>query len=804
MNAPYRFGRFELNPTTRRLHADGQPVALGARALDVLLALIERRERLVGKDELLELVWPNLVVEENSLQVQVSTLRKTLGADAIATIPGRGYRFTLELPPADKAASPAEAPRHNLPQALTSFIGHEDDLREYVALLEQTRLLTLTGIGGCGKTRLALKLAEVVLPSFADGVWFVDLAPLSDAERVPLTVATTLGIREQADPPRIDALCKHLAARRTLLVLDNCEHLAAACADLTQRLLGAAPGVRVLATSREGLNVPGERTVTVRSLALPAIGSEHDLPSLESCEAVRLFVERARLAATRFSLDATTAPAVAEICRRLDGIPLAIELAAARVKVLSVEEIRARLNDRFRLLTGRGRTPALARQQTLLAAIQWSYDHLAPDEQRLLRLLSVFAGGWTLAAAVRVIGEQADEYEVLDLLTLLVDRSLVTIEPSGGGATRYAMLETVRQYAQERLNQSGEHDAARLRHLEFFVALAEEADSGLSGRKQGEWLARLKVELENLLQALACDSPRGATEFRLRLAAALGRAWIPLGSVELGRRVTLNALEDAGAAAHHAVWANVCYHAGCLSRSVGRFDDAKAYVAKALAIARELGDDHLAVRALTMLSVISIGLGSVASAQAHAQDALALARDLKDKALLVRTLNAFGEVYRWAGDLEAAQPLYDESLALGREEGDLAQIAILSLNVARVLIAKGAAAQARDRVREAFKIAEGIGSKWAAQDALDVTAALGSVAGEWMFAARISGAAESHYQEAGSKRDSVDGAFLAPLTLRTREALGDAAYSAAFDAGHALSHEQAVAEALAWLGKSTD
>jgi tetratricopeptide (TPR) repeat protein len=237
---------------------------------------------------------------------------------------------------------------------------------------------------------------------------------------------------------------------------------------------------------------------------------------------------------------------------------------------------------------------------------------------------------------------------------------------------------------------------------------------------------------------------------------------------------------------------------------VGRFDDAKEYVAKALSIAREIGDDYLAARALSMLSVISIGLGSVASAQGYAQEALALARDLKDKAPLVRALNAFGEVYRWAGDLEAAQPLYDESLALGREEGDLAQIAMLSSNLARVLIAKGAAAQARDRVREALKIAEGIGSKWAAQDALDVTAALGSVVGEWMFAARISGAAESHYKEAGSKRDSVDGAFLAPLTLRIREALGDAAYIAAFDAGCALSHEQAVAEALAWLGQSAD
>jgi predicted ATPase/DNA-binding winged helix-turn-helix (wHTH) protein len=804
LNAPYRFGRFELNPTTRQLLAGGQPVALGARALDVLLALIERRERLVTKDELFELVWPNLVVEENNLQVQVSALRKTLGAEAIATIPGRGYSFALELSPAGEPPSAPEAPRHKLPQALTSFIGHEDDLREYVELLEQTRLLTLTGIGGCGKTRLAIKLAETVLPSYPDGVWFVDLAPLSDAERVPLTVATTLGIRKRADQPRIETLCEHLASRRMLLVLDNCEHLTAACAELAQRLLSAAPGVRVLATSREGLNVPGERTVTVRSLALPAIGSEHDIPRLESCEAVRLFVERARLAVSKFSLDATTAPAVAEICRRLDGIPLAIELAAARVKVLSVEEIRARLDDRFRLLTG-GRNTGLARQQTLLAAIQWSYDHLAPDEQQLLRLLSVFAGGWTLAAAVRVIGEQADEYEVLDLLTRLVDRSLVTIERIAGGTTRYAMLETVRQYAQERLNQSGEGDAARKRHLEFFLALAEEAEPELPGRKQGAWLARLKAELENLLQALAwCDHAEGGTEPGLRLAYALQGLWFHLGLIELGHQVILAALGRAGAAARNRVRARALVGAGILSHSVDRYDEANEQIVEAQSIAREIGDSELAARALLILGYFASEHGNSAPALGLLQEALSMARDLKAMLLVARALNAMGEVYRGAGNMDAAQPLYEESLALGREQENTVIIAIACDNLARVFISRGELKRARDLVLEALTISEAAGSRWAALCAFDITAGLGAIATDWTFAARMRGAAEARVKNLKYRRDRADELFIAPWTEQIREALGDKAYVAAFDPGYALPHEQAVAEALAWLGKNAE
>jgi predicted ATPase/DNA-binding winged helix-turn-helix (wHTH) protein len=799
--ASCRFGRFELDATSRQLLSNGSPIALGARAFDVLLALVERRGRLVTKDELMDLVWPGLVVEENNLQVQISALRKALGANAIATIPGRGYRFALDTSPSGEALSALEPARHNLPHPLTSFIGLEDDLREYGELLGQTRLLTLTGIGGCGKTRLAIKLAESILPSFPDGVWFVDLAPLSNAEGVPLHVATTLGIRKQADQPHIETLCDYIAGRRMLLVLDNCEHLSAMCAELTQRLLGAALGLRVLATSREGLNVHGERTVTVRSLALPAAGSAHDLQGLQSSEAVRLFVERAQLAVTRFAIDAGTARVVAEICRRLDGIPLAIELAAARVKVLSVDEIRMRLHDRFRLLTG-SHAAALPRQQTLLAAIQWSYDHLAPDEQRLLRLLSVFARGWTLAGAVRVIDENADEYEVLDLLTRLVDLSLVTIEYAEGGGTRYAMLETVRQYARDQLNQSGEGNTARSRHLKFFVALAEEAAPQVNGREQGIWLARLKSESANLLQAAAvCDLVDDGAELGLRLVHALLDFWFHLGLIELGHQVTLAALGRAGATVRNEVRANALLVAGALSRSVERRDEANAYLVEALSIAREIHDDRPAVEALMLLGYLANDRGSSASAFEVLREALTLASALGDKMLVARVLNATGEVHRVAGNYEAAQPLYEQSLATARQQENTFTIATVCDNLARVFVSRGMPDRALNLIQEVLAISLTAGSKWTALCAFDVAAGLGAAAADWTFAARMRGAAEARLKDMKYKRDPPDEAFLAPWTVRIREALGEIAYATAFGSGLVLSHEQAVEEALAWVGK---
>lgn len=800
MTTIYRFGRFELRPNQRRLLNDGRPVELGHRAIDVLLALVERAGQLVTKDQLLDLVWPGVVVEENNLQVQVSALRKILGATAIATSAGRGYCFTLELTPGSESSSLPETPRHNLPSQLTSFIGHDDDLEEYAALLEQTRLLTLTGIGGCGKTRLAIELAKRVLQSFPDGVWYVDLASLMDAERVTLTVATLLGIREENDRRMVDTLCDRLAGKQMLLVLDNCEHLVAACAALVQRVIGAASGVRVLAASREGLSVAGERTVTVRSLSFPPPGSKLDPGAPDACEAVRLFVERARLLVPKFSLGDDSRDAVAEICRRLDGIPLAVELAAARVKVLTVEEIRARLDDRFRLLAGGSKT-AMARQRTLLATIQWSYDHLAPDQQQLLQRLSVFVGGWTLVSATRVAAEQLDEYAVLDVLTRLVEQSLVTTNRVEGGTTRYTMLETVRQYAQDRLDESGDGEATRNRHLAFFVALAEEAQPQLVGQEQGAWFARLDLERENFLAAHSwCDHAEDGAELGLRLVFSLAVYLLHRGLVPLRHRVTEDALTRPGAEVRNLARCRALWTAGEASYFMGRYAEAKEHVEASLSISHEIGDKAREAEALRLLGFVALAGGDRAIARAHFQDALALSRELGDKRQLSRALHALGVFfYGEKREEEKAQHLFEEALALNRERGDRAGIAINLSHLGATSIALGLGDRARQMLREGFSIAEDIGSKRAGIAHLSGAAELAVFLGEWNLAARLYGAAEAQRERIGHHPEPGEEVFIE----RTRDALGAIAFAVAESDGRSLSYDEAIAQARAWLDEGS-
>jgi predicted ATPase/class 3 adenylate cyclase len=427
-----------------------------------------------------------------------------------------------------------ETTPNNLPQQVTSFIGRERQLAETKALLDKTRLLTLLGAGGLGKTRLSLQVAADLLDNFPDGIWLVELAPLSDPQHVAQAAATVLGVKEDAGRPVQEALTKSINGRQLLLILDNCEHLLHACAVLVSSLLQAGPHLKIMASSREPLRIPGEATYQVPPLAVPEYMPQ---VSLIQCDAVRLFGERAVAAQPAFAVTDQNAMAVATICQRLDGIPLALELAAARVRSLPVEKIAERLSDRFRVLTGGSRT-ALPRQQTLRACIDWSYNLLAPQECALLRRLSVFTGGFPLEGAEAVgAGGEFAEWEVLDLLTQLVEKSLVGLDAEG---QRYRLLETVRQYAHELLEASPEADDVRTRHLHFYGALVDEADTHLHGPQQGAWLTRMDIERENLLAAHAwCGASAEHAEAGLQLAYGVQLYWMRRGILRLGYQVTV-------------------------------------------------------------------------------------------------------------------------------------------------------------------------------------------------------------------------------------------------------------------------
>jgi predicted ATPase/class 3 adenylate cyclase len=685
-----------------------------------------------------------------------------------------------------------EATPNNLPQQVTSFIGRGRELADVKGLLGKTRLLTLVGAGGIGKTRLSLQAAADAMDDFPDGVWFVELAPLTDAQRVPQAVASVLGVKEEAGRPVIEALLKHLQNRQLLLVLDNCEHLVQACAELVSQVVQAAPKLKVLASSREHLRTAGEQIYAVPALSLPEADRALTAESLMQFEAARLFIERAVAAQPAFEASDRNAAAITDICLRLDGIPLALELAAARVRALPVDALAARLGDRFRLLGG-GDRAALPRQQTLRALIDWSYDLLTEAERTVLRRLAVFAGGWTLEAAEAVAAAgDVNESDVLDLLARLVEKSLVVMAPTGG---RYRLLDTVRQYAQERLEESSEGDAARDRHLAFYLAFAEKARPELVGREQGAWLALLDVEHENLLAAHA----RAGGEAGLRLVYAVSTYWLNRGLLALGHRVMVEALKRAGDPS--PARCRALFDAGHLCCFMARYEEAQEYLEESLAIARETADRRMVAMVLQPLGLASMGQGKLAAARGHLEEALALARALGDKRELAAALNAAAQLARLQGKLDAAEPLYADVVALARELDDRESIAIGLLNLAMVSVGRGVVDRARSMLLEVIAIAEETGSKPVGQSVFEVSAGLAASLEEWGHAARFYCVAEAQTGETGLHRDPADEAFLAPLMEKTRKALGAVAFAEAQRGGRTLSYEDTLADVREWLSR---
>ena len=701
-------------------------------------------------------------------------------------VPQRSHLDTDLVLPVSSSARPL----HNLPIQVTSFIGREFEIAEIKQALPRTRLLTLTGSGGCGKTRLALQVAVHSLDSYADGVWLVDFAPLSDPALVPQTVASALSVPEQPGRPLVDSLVKFLRPKSSLLLLDNCEHLVAACGQLADMLLQSCPTLQIVATSRERLGIGGELAYRVPSLSLPRPGHPPSLELLVQSEAVRLFIERASFSQAEFRVTSSILPAIVHVCTRLDGIPLAIELAAGRLKALTVEQIAARLEDRFGLLTGGSRT-ALPRYRTLRAAMDWSYDLLADSERTLLRRIAVFAGGWTLGAAEAVCsGNGVDSVEILDLLTQLVDKSLVVVEMQKA-ESRYRLLETVRQYARDRLLESKESEEVFGRHLDFFLRLAQESEPKLEGPEQTVWATRLQVEQDNLRAALEW-SIKNKTRAGLRLAGALGRFWIEQCDFTEGYRWLGEALKISGSTAERAKALNA---AGSLAVRRGDYATDRSLLEEALSIYRELEDKRGLADAIYNLGYLAAMQEDYTSARSFFSESLAIHRELGHKLGIAEALGNLGHVAWHQGDHASARPLLEESLARSRElgQGRLVVLALWSLGL--VAFDQGNHAEACSFYHEALVTAQPLRDPYLA-NTLESCAGLAATEGQPERAARLLGAATAFRKATDTPRAPAHiSDYERPLTL-AHAALSEEVFNTAWGEGEAMTLEQAIEHAL--------
>lgn len=677
---------------------------------------------------------------------------------------------------------------NDLPHPLTSFIGRAKEIEGVKNSLNTTRLLTLTGIGGCGKSRLALQVAHQLLGRYPDGVWWVDLAALSEESLVPQAVASALKVREQAGCSLVQSLADHLQNKNTLLIFDNCEHLVDACAQLVEALLQDCPNVRVLATSRETLGIAGELVWLVPPLATP--DQPYSPERLMQYDAVRLLLERASVRQVDSLLAEQNGPLLVQLCQRLEGIPLAIELAAARCKMLSLEQITQRLDDRFRVLTG-GRRTALPRHRTLHATMEWSYNLLAEKEQMLLCRLSVFAGGWTLEAAESVCGgEGIDLREVLDLLTHLVDKSLVIAEPE-----RHRMLETVRQYAQEKLMARQESDIVRKRHLQYFLGLSEQAEPELMGPNQKTWLERLEREHDNLRSALEWAKKSGPVEWGLRLSTCLAPFWERHGHVTEGRRWLQHMLECPGSVA--AVARSKGYNAaGNLARIQGDYSAAYRCYRESLALLQELGDRRRSASALNNLGAVAKEKGDYTAARSFYEESLVIKQELGDTRGMAIVLNNLGVLANAQGDFKEAGTFLNQSLALFQQEKDQWGIALALNNLGITTSGQGDYAQAIAWHKRSLVLRRDLQDRWGIAECLEGVARALHSQGYAKRSVCLLGAAAALRENLGFPLPPDEHPAYERMLDALCSQLGSQALNNAWVEGRAMSLEDAVVYAL--------
>ncbi len=782
----------------------------------------------------------------------VGLLAEALGLDAAqrAALEGAVVRRRGPPPAVPQTPPPPATARpvpHNLPAPTTALIGREHEVAGAVALLRrpEVRLLTLTGAGGVGKTRLAIEVARALLEDAdvcAEGAWLVELAALADPALVVQTVASTLGLRETPGLPLLDSLCAHLADKGLLLVLDNCEHLIEACAALAAALLRSCPGLRLLATSREGLALPEETLRRVPSLAFPDPRHLPPVAEVGAYPAVALFLQRAQARREDVALSAHNAPAVAQVCARLDGIPLALELAAARLSALPVDEVAARLDDCFRLLSGGART-AVPRQRTLRATLDWSYELLSGPERILFVRLGVFAGSFTLDAVEAVCaGGAVPPDDVLDMFLRLVDKSLVVAEelpPAAGtaGEVRYRLLETIRQYAAEQRQACGEDAAVRARHAAYYRALAQQAAPHLRRQDQLVWFARLEADLDNLRAALRWSLEQGAAREGLRLCMAMGDLWALRGRITEGRAwlVELLALPAAHAASVEraralgwaGLWAFTQGETVAARRhleealALGRqLDDRVAvawallwlrwptdprerrYLEESLTVYRELGDESGITEALLELGDVALAQGDLPLARTYVEEALAVSRRTGERRHLAMVRQQLGRLRCATGDLADARRLGEECLLLFQEVGDLTGVAAQENGLGTVALKQGEYDAARAYYTASLQHQQGWqGVPWIVESVAGL-AAVALAQGQVARALCLAGATAALSVQAGYRLDTPlqTGDRLDTQIERTvaaaRAALDERAAAAAWATGEAMTLEQAMAYAV--------
>ncbi len=681
---------------------------------------------------------------------------------------------------------------NNFPQQVTSFIGRERELREIKRLLGRTRLLTLTGAGGTGKTRLGLQAAVELLDPSGDGSWIVEFGSISDPALVPQTIASTLSVREEPTRPLTDTLVDYLKSKRMLLMMDNAEHLLDSIAKVVDLIIRHCPHVQILATSREPLTITGEHTYRVPSLTLPDPMKRYTRESLAQFEAVRLFVDRAVIALPNFEVGESNAVAIVQLCHRLDGIPLAIELAAARVRALQVERIAERLDDRFRLLTGGART-ALPRHQTLRAMIDWSYDLLTTKEKAMLRKLSVFSGGWSLEGAEHIcIESELESWEVLDTLQSLVDKSLAIYDESN---QRFRLSETVRAYGREALVESKESQEIRSHHLGYFGRLAESTEDLLASPKAVEALASLDAEQKNLRAAIEWGLEGGDSVVALRLANALSMFFQVRGEFTEGSTIYQSLLAKVPPEAKPER-ASALAALGVLSFRLTQYGIAQSALVEGLNLFLELGDDYGAAKAVNTMGVISLQLGNYDEAAASFERALSLFKLVGEPRRIAMTLNNLGILAVHNNDLVRARNLYNEALDLNTKVGNRAFEAGNRTNLADLALREGDAQTARRLAREACEMHLELGDRLNLQDTLEVLAPAEQLLGRPQIAAMLFATKEALMEQLGTK--------VAPYVLEeyrrnvaaVRETLGDEEFEHMTSKGRVMTLEDAYRASL--------